>query len=89
MNTSVPTAPTTTPAIAIPRPFVPRRRILRNAPIPRPTPTGPGIPPRTSRPAMLVTSEAIARPSVGGWTEAPYPKGVPAAPGVPYGGGPP
>ena len=64
------------PAMAHPRPALPDTLMRRSAAMPSPRPTGPGRPPRNSSPAVLVTNEAMAMPSVGGETYGcPYPYG--------------
>ena len=62
----IPNAPMAMPAMAHPRPALPLTLIRRSAAMPSPSPTGPGSPPKNSRPAVLVTNDAIAMPSVGG-----------------------
>ena len=62
----IPTAPMTMPAMAHPRPALPETLMRRSAAMPSPRPTAPGSPPKISRPAVLVTKDAIAMPSVGG-----------------------
>ena len=61
----MPSAPIAMPAMAQPRPPLPLTLMRRSAAMPRPSPTGPGSPPKNSRPAVLVTKDAIAMPSVG------------------------